>query len=339
MINKVYRLISPRQIRVDFEDITLHKDKILVKPTMLSICKADQRYYMGMREKEVLKKKLPMALIHEGAGEVVFDYKKEFNQGDKIVMIPNTPVSENKYISENYLRDSKFRGSGFDGFMQEYIVMERDRVVRYNSIKDSIASFIELISVVMHSIKRFEIHSSGKKDILAVWGDGNIGFITCLLLKKMYPMSKIIAIGKNEEKLNLFSFVDETYQIDENLNNLKIDHAFEAVGGKSSQYAINQMIDVLNPQGCISLLGVCEEPIEINTRLTLEKGILLIGSSRSEKRDFEDTVKFLENNIDVQNHLEILISEEVEVTSVEDMNNAFVSDLKNQFKTIINWNI
>ena len=39
----------------------------------------------------MLEKKLPMALIHEGIGEVVFDKTSEFKAGDKVVMIPNTP--------------------------------------------------------------------------------------------------------------------------------------------------------------------------------------------------------------------------------------------------------
>jgi ribitol-5-phosphate 2-dehydrogenase len=39
----------------------------------MSICAADQRYYTGSRDENVLSKKLPMSLIHEGVGEVVFN--------------------------------------------------------------------------------------------------------------------------------------------------------------------------------------------------------------------------------------------------------------------------
>ncbi|MGB4921459.1 MAG: alcohol dehydrogenase catalytic domain-containing protein, partial [Enterococcus aquimarinus] len=73
MLNQVYRLVSPRQ----FESITvneeLNADTIIVRPLYLSICHADQRYFTGRRDKQVLAEKLPMALIHEGIGEVIFD--------------------------------------------------------------------------------------------------------------------------------------------------------------------------------------------------------------------------------------------------------------------------
>ena len=69
MLNTVYQLKRPRQFEAVFKRIDLDDSQILVRPTYLSICNADQRYYQGTRNKEVLKRKLPMALIHEGIGE------------------------------------------------------------------------------------------------------------------------------------------------------------------------------------------------------------------------------------------------------------------------------
>ena len=90
-------------------------DKVIVRPTHLSICNADQRYYQGTRSKEVLAKKLPMALIHEGIGRVVSDNVGTFQPGDIVVMLPNAPTEQDEFIAENYLRSSRFCGSGFDG--------------------------------------------------------------------------------------------------------------------------------------------------------------------------------------------------------------------------------
>ena len=72
MLNTVYRLVAPRRFEVAFKDIDLFGDEIIVRPTHLSICHADQRYYQGLRPAEILREKLPMALIHEGIGEVVY---------------------------------------------------------------------------------------------------------------------------------------------------------------------------------------------------------------------------------------------------------------------------
>ena len=73
MLNTVYRLTSPRQIEAVTFDETIDEHSVIVRPTYLSICHADQRYFIGTRDKSVLRKKLPMALIHEGIGEVVRD--------------------------------------------------------------------------------------------------------------------------------------------------------------------------------------------------------------------------------------------------------------------------
>ena len=81
MLNTIYRLVKPRKFEIEFENIELSDETVIVRPTYLSICNADQRYYQGLRAPEVLDKKLPMALIHEAVGEVVYDSKNEFNPG------------------------------------------------------------------------------------------------------------------------------------------------------------------------------------------------------------------------------------------------------------------
>lgn len=339
MINKVYRLIGAKQITVEFEERTLEGEGVVVRPTRLSICAADQRYYTGKRGKDIMKQKLPMALIHEAVGQVVYDPKGEFKVGDSVVMIPNTPTEDENIIAENYLKSSKFRGSGFDGFMQDYVFMKRDRIIKYTQINDDVASFLELLSVAMHSINRFDSASHSKRNKIGVWGDGNLGFITSLILKKKYPQSKIIVFGKNEEKLGFFSFVDEVYQIDNIPSDLYVDHAFEAVGGRASQYAIDQIIDRINPQATIALLGVSENPVEINTRMVLERGITLVGSSRSGRKDFADAIDFLETYTDAQNQLQKLISDVIDVHSIQDMVKAFEHDLTTSFKTVMNWKV
>ena len=339
MINKIYSLVAAKQITVVFEERSLEGEGIIVRPTRLSICAADQRYYTGTRGKEAMKKKLPMALIHEGVGEVVYDPKGEFNPGDTVVMIPNTPTEDDSVIAENYLRTSKFRASGYDGFMQQYVFMGRDRIIKSDNINHDVASFLELISVSAHSINKFDKKSHKRRNKIGVWGDGNVGFITSLILKKKFPESEIIVFGKNEEKLNFFSFVDETYQIDSIPDDLRVDHAFEAVGGKASEYAIDQIIDYINPEGSIAILGVSENPVPINTRMVLEKGLTIVGSSRSGRVDFQYAVDFLEEHQDAQNQLQKLISAVIDVKGIEDIVKAFEYDLTTPFKTVLNWGI
>ena len=129
MINQVYQLVAPRQFEITYRNENIKSNKVIVRPLYLSICAADQRYYTGKRDEQVLNKKLPMALTHEGVGEVVYDSQGIYNSGTKVVMVPNTPVEKDNIINENYLPSSKFRSSGYDGFMQDYVFMDHDRVV------------------------------------------------------------------------------------------------------------------------------------------------------------------------------------------------------------------
>ncbi|WP_145523342.1 ribitol-5-phosphate dehydrogenase [Virgibacillus sp. SK37] len=341
MINQVYRLVSPRQFEITYKDQSLFSGEVVVRPTNLSICAADQRYYTGTRGEETLKKKLPMALIHEGVGEVVFDPARKLKVGTKVVMVPNTPMETDPFIGENYLRTSKFRSSGYDGFMQDYVFIHPDRLVELpDDMNLDIAAFTELVTIAVHCLSRFERKAHLRRETFGVWGDGNLGYITCLLLKKLYPESRVYIFGKTDYKLNQFSFADGAIQISEIPDGLEIDHAIECAGGKGSQYALEQIIDLIKPEGMICLLGVSEYPIEVNTRMVLEKGLTLLGSSRSGAADFQRTVNIYKEYPDVVSYLSTLVGEVHEVRKLSDALDAFESDLSNSWgKTVMRWMI
>ena len=337
MINIVYRLKSPKFFEESIDEVEL--DGVVVRPTYLSICQADQRYYQGSRPAEVLEEKLPMALIHEGIGEVIYDKSGEFESGDKVVMIPNTPMGED-VCRANYSYKSKFRGSGFDGFTSDLIKLDSSRVVKIpDDFNPKVSAFIELITVAYQGISKFSELAITPKDALGVWGDGNLGFITALLLKNRFPDSKVVVFGKHLENLNLFSFADEIHQIHNVPDDLVIDHGFECVGSSASQSAIEQIIDLINPQGTINLFGVSEYPIPVNTRMVLEKGLTLQGNSRSEREDFVGVVETLKQNPQLFEYLEKLVTNICEINTLSDLKEAFDKDYISHFgKTILKWN-
>lgn len=339
MINNIYRLEAPRKFEIAYSDIDLNGEDTIVRPTYLSICNADQRYYQGLRDAEVLKQKLPMALIHESIGEVIRDPSGTFEPGDKVVMIPNTPTEDDEVIAENYLRSSKFRASGFDGFMQEYVQIKPERLVRLpEGIDDTVAAFTEIVSVSVHAIGRFDKIAHKRRNIVGIWGDGNLGYITATFFKSMFPDVTLYIFGVSEDKLSDFTFTDGVYTVGHIPEDLRIDHAFECVGGAASGKAINQIIDYINPEGTISILGVSEYPVPINTRMVLEKGLRIFGSSRSGRADFEKTVSLYETNPEIVNYLTNIVGAVVPVRNIKDMKKAFEMDIQKSFgKTIMKW--
>ena len=73
--------------------------------------------------------------------------------------------------------------------------------------------------------------------------------------------------------------------------------------------------------------------------MVLEKGLTLVGSSRSGRVDFQEGVDFLEAHEDAQNQLQKLISAVIDVRGIEDIIRGFEHDLTTPFKTVLNWRV
>ena len=204
---------------------------------------------------------------------------------------------------------------------------------------DLVAAFTEMVSVCYHAISRFDRTAHEKRGTIGVWGDGNMGYFTALLLKARFPQSRVIVFGVIESKLADFSFADDVCLVSQIPKTLTVDHAFECVGGNASGQVINQIIDHIAPEGTIGLLGVSEDPVPINTRMVLEKGLRLLGTSRSGREDFEGLVRLYGERSDVVEYLEKMVGGVVKVRSIADITNAFEMDIYKQMgKTIMEWN-
>jgi ribitol-5-phosphate 2-dehydrogenase len=334
MLNRIYRLVDTKRIELVQREIITDRNTVLVKPEYMAICAADQRYYQGKRNKKIMLEKLPMALIHEAVGTVLFDISGEYKRGQKVALFPLINW-ENNDIKANYQEKSKFRSSGIDGFMSDIIAVNKENVIPVPGEDFYIYIFCELVSVALNAIANLPQNCNN----FGVWGDGSMGYITLLTLKYLYPESCIYVFGKTLRKLQKFSFATKKIYIDKIPPNIKIDHCFECVGGKSSELAVNQMLDIITPQGSINLMGVSEVPILIDTRKVLEKGVKIFGNSRSNLNDFISAEKLIENNETMRKYLSLLISEIIEVKNENNIRNAFEQDILNDFKTVMKWNI
>ncbi len=71
------------------------------------------------------------------------------------------------------------------------------------------------------------------------------------------------------------------------------DIYFEAAGGKGAETAIRDIIAAARVGATIVLLGVSENEVAINTRLVLEKGLRLVGCSRSTSDDHRTALELM----------------------------------------------
>lgn len=226
-----------------------------------------------------------------------------------------------------------------DGFLQEYVSISPKRLVRLpDDINMNVAAFTEIVSVSVHAISRFDKIAHACRRRIGVWGDGNLGYITALFIKKMFPETKLYIFGVSREKLADFTFADATYHVNEIPKDLWIDHAFECVGGNGSPIAIEQIIGVVKPEATVSILGVSEYPVPVNTRMILEKGLRFFGSSRSGVADFEKTVEMYEKYPEITDYLGNIVSSVNTVRTINDIKAAFEKDSRKAFgKTIMKW--
>ncbi|MDF2721511.1 MAG: zinc-binding alcohol dehydrogenase [Paenibacillus sp.] len=301
-----YRLLQPYEVSEVVVDRPVNAGEVVVEPTLASICHADLRYYTGQRRPEALARKLPMALIHEGIGRIVYGG----TVGQRVVVVPNIPgyVRERiapedccpacrSGIGENYCERGIFLGSGVDGIAQHRLVIPADCALPVSdAVPDEIAVLAELCSVSCQAARQVRDRLGTAR--VAVFGDGPVGYLTAAVLHHAFGVTRdrLRVFGAIPDKLSQFDFAEQTLVQQADFHSLPpVDIAFECTGGRFSESAINQAIDLLKPGGCLVLMGVTEERVPINTRDVLEKGIRLIGSSRSSISDFAFVLKAMED--------------------------------------------
>lgn len=336
MIKQKIRLTKPYSFVPVFEIEPPQSGKVLVRPTVMSICAADQRYFTGNRPKEVLAKKLPMSLIHEAIGIVISDDTGTFKPNQHVILLPGGEEHGDK--ESNYVKNAFFRSSNADGFCQEMLYLSPEELIAIPEKGAEYYVFAELMSVCCHALRRIAergmLKLKDRKVRIGIWGDGAMGYMMALVAKECYPDNPITVFGKHDNKLMLFSFADRKVNIIYEAELPEIDVAFECVGGQGSVDAIEQIITALRPCGAATLMGVSEIPPAINTRMILEKGLLFQGSSRSQRRDFEQAKELIDRS-HVHGSLEKIISEHVVIKNHMDLFDAFMSDRKNPFRTVL----
>ena len=343
MFQLLYKVTSPGVIEEFVDAVDLEENKVLVKVDYMAICKADIRYYLGLRDPAVLNQKYPLAPIHEAVGHVVKDNSGKYQIGDKVILIPNS-VDE-KYLKDfenqrcarkdlgnNYAIHSTFRSSSSDGFLKQFYVAEPGLLVKYDAkIPANLAVFSELLSVAVAGLRRIDFKETSH---VAIFGDGILAYITYIVFKHDHPDTKLTVYGIDKNKLSMFKDCQaRTY---DEYQGEKYDTMIEIVGGKYSADAINKMIDWATVGADLILMGVSEEKVPLNTRLVLEKGLSLKGVTRSDNKDFEHVAKLLEDKT-VQERILPMVLSEITINSVNDIYKAYTKDIEN--KSVIGKNI
>lgn len=296
MKSLVYKLTKPGVIEEVEEERFLKQGWVAIEPVLGSICHADLRYFTGNRRADILKKKLPMALLHEGIGTVIDSYSADYKKGERVVIVPNIPArllgKTQAGESDNYSQHGAFLGSGYDGIAQKLIVHPAQCLVKIpDDIEDKFAILAELNSVSVRAMRVVENNLKQKDVHVAVFGDGPVGYLTASYIRYAFHLTndQLSVFGADEKKLAAIDFA-HTYDVRKYAfakHKTAFDVVIECTGGKFSESAINQSIALMKRESHLVLMGVSEQRVPINTRDTLEKGLTIHGSSRSTAKDVQ----------------------------------------------------
>lgn len=336
-----YKVTAPGVIE-EFIDNLDYEGKVLVKVDRLAICKADIRYFLGLRSQDVLNHKYPLTPIHEAVGHVVKDPTNTFKPGDKVILVPNS-VDESlcskcehhrchhSDLGSNYCPHAVFRSSSTDGFMKPFYACAPELLVKYNdSVEEDLAVFSELLSVSYAATRRIDFANTNK---IAIFGDGIMAYVVYIILSKVYN-KRVTVFGIDKAKLAMFKDADTT-----SFNEYKgecFDTLIECVGGKFSESAINQMIKIAQIGADLILMGVSEEGATIDTRRVLEKGLCIKGITRSTAEDFKEVAKAIATK-EVQDDLRPMVISVTKINSIHDIYHCYEKDINN--RTVIGKNI
>lgn len=336
--------IEAKEVRID----SVPEGFVLLKPLVTGICQSDIRYFFGRRKPEVLKKKYPLCLLHEGIAEVVEDgagYKK----GQRVIAIPNIPCHVHSSTTcsscsagneENYCLNSKFMSSSCHGMAQTYFLQPAECIAHVpDDIPNDIAALTELLTVVYRA--GIDTKATGS-DRAIVLGCGPTGFLMAAILRHHFGIRKedLYITDMHDEKLEpakgFATCVNIKYQ---EIPQAHFEKAFECVGRRRSESAISQAFGALKPRSTLMLLGVSEDKIPIETRTILEKGLTVKGTTRSPGKDYPVVLEILRNRQLQESLRNILHADRFRGDSVEGLVKAFKrADSPNHIgKVLIEW--
>ena len=316
--SRVFEVVGPYRMRERREEISeLPERCVLLRVMLTGVCHADLRYVSCSRPPHILRERLPLPVFHEGIARIVEvgDDVRNFRQGDLVVVVPNVPCyvqNPEKYPDvyracescrpggpgENLCRDVKFLSSNAPGLSRTFLIHPASCIFNVpRGIPEEIAVLAEPLTVVKRAIELAGVNYSSR---VAILGGGFMGFITAAVLSFIIGISKqnLLVTDIFDFKLEKF----EDFAITLNVREKSIpedilssfDRAFECAGGKASESTIDQALSLLSPGGTCMLIGVSEEKIPVRTRILLEKGLTLKGTTRSAAIDYPEVLKWLQ---------------------------------------------
>lgn len=272
---------------------------VLLKVKAAGMCHSDIHVIDG-----VIASAPPVTLGHEIAGEVdeVGANVRNFKKGDKALVhflspcgMCNYCLQGNGMICENLFTRPGY-GFSADGGYAEYCAVDSERLVPLQDIPLDFAATLGCAGITAyHAVN--SIGKVGLADSVAIYGVGGVGMYALQIAK--ISGAKVIAIGRNQEKLKMAESLGADYVINASTSKIK-DEIRKATNGKGvdvmvdfvvSDESVKNSSSSLANGGKIVLVGVSNKPLSINPQIFVLKEFALYGSLVGNKSELTDLVE------------------------------------------------
>lgn len=260
-------------------------DEVLIRIKAAGICHSDVHYQEGVASVAYL----PITLGHEIAGivEELGSNVSDFEVGDRVCVNYMITCGKCNYCisgNEQFCLKGKMIGKGVDGGYAEFIALPTRGVFK---IPDALS--FEHAAVMMcssatslHALKKTNFLSG---DSLAIFGMGGLG-VSALQLAKTFDSGEIYAVDIDPTKLVLAekmgaitinaTEVDPSEKIMELTDGEGVDVALELVG---LPLTMEQALNSLATFGRLGLVGITQEPFQVDSYATICREKQIIGCS------------------------------------------------------------
>ena len=284
---------------VEVEKPQIKKDtQVLVKITAAGICGSDIHILHGTHAYATY----PRIIGHEGCGVVA-----EVGRAVKNVAVGNSVIIEpihgcgTCYACRNgrynCCPDIVVAGVHADGVMEEYLVVESDKLYKYDpeELTPVEAATAEPYTVGAQANAQADTQPG---DLVLVHGAGPIGMIICDIAAS--KGATVIVSEVNEERLKIAKDFGASYTINPRTADLReevmrisegkgVNVVFETSGVPA---LTSLSVELLSPHGRLVPLTFAPEPVPINFRL-VNKNELVIAGTRNQNSKFKEVVESL----------------------------------------------
>jgi len=154
----------------------------VVRIKYAGICGSDLHVFDGMHPTATV----PLVMGHEACGELyaINSDRTDLKVGDKVCAHTIKPCRACKACTsgrENLCSSVKIMGTNFDGVFTQYLLVDADRVIRFDDgVSDRIAALVEPLTVAVHDVRRSGLRP-GENVLVA--GAGPIGIIIAIMAR------------------------------------------------------------------------------------------------------------------------------------------------------------